>query len=336
MMDDLLEQNRELSRVLGWVPSDWGVHRFDEALAEAIRAFQREHVLDETGLGDVRTYRALLSYRRGLVDGEPDRVRAANLVRLGTVIGYDENDPRILRSAPFAGRTVWVDHPLAAGDALFRGAEGIALTDPVWNLPSWGTGGAHRLIAWRFLARIPWTDGRLAAARAQGADGLVVSIDAENWAIVVEGKGAPLTAFLDALEAHGNPPRAVSVDLQAPGSSIESRRAWGICRRFDAALPPIPGARAGAAMEEAVGLAIAEWSIFAKMRPTFAFPVYTRHATSSTNEVHRLRAWNTARGIRGVGLGLGVEGEVAEAFWAPLPEGIERFDGVSNRGGRTG
>ena len=94
-----IERNKQHASVNGWSPEDFGVKRFDEELVEAVKAFQSERFISETGVVDWRTFKALKAYREQLEETEHQRQRERGLRSLASVEGYDEE--RVARSNEF-------------------------------------------------------------------------------------------------------------------------------------------------------------------------------------------------------------------------------------------
>lgn len=337
-VDHRILDNRDSAESLGWAPADFGCAAFDYALVGAIAAFQRDHFLDPTGVCDATTWRAVLGIRRGLADAAIDRDREENLRGLGSVSRYDPDDPYVTRSAAFAGRVGWATSG-DGGDAARgfheiadrRGADAIVLgMDHAPLAPR----GSTRVLAYLGLDLFfdPWATGREAAARTGGIDGLVIGVSSRVWDRVVAEAGEPIVALLKSLGNRSSIPRAVVADLVGPrgGSSIEYRRAWRVLSGFDVVMPVIPSAskdRDRTAPEYQIGQASAEWSIYGGRRPSVMFPLIdAMRAPVDPNFVHRIRAWCSGRGIRGIGYRGPDRGALADAFWNPLPDRIGRVD----------
>jgi hypothetical protein len=62
-LDRAVDQNRELAARLGWTPHDFGALDFDLDLIAAIKYFQGSAILEQTGVADYATYKALLIRR---------------------------------------------------------------------------------------------------------------------------------------------------------------------------------------------------------------------------------------------------------------------------------
>lgn len=96
-MQDLIRLNQSSAALYGWGPADFGVPRFDDHLVEAIRTFQRDRILDETGIVDRATFRVMQEQRKiAEIAAEDEAVRRK---KSQAGLGYGD-DAEI---APFAG-----------------------------------------------------------------------------------------------------------------------------------------------------------------------------------------------------------------------------------------
>lgn len=339
MNDPRIEANLLYALRLGWTPADFGALEFDAELLERVEAFQRDRFLSPTGIADQRTHEALLSYRQGLADVEPDAERRESLRQLGSVSRYAPDDPRVVRSAAFAGRIGWAiarpsSDALALARAHVRGGADAVVVPAEYALTIAAAVSARVLGMLPLTLERPWSDGRAAATaisrwvvagRGNVPAGLVVTVPDLLGAL--DECSTALIDFCDALE--GVPlPRALAGVFPAQLASANAKRGLSGASRFDAALPFVPGAYRASAPESACGLTSAVWSIYGRMRPSFTFPVYHhRGEPARENFVHRVRAWCRDRGMRGIGLFDPMQDEqVARAFWGELPDVIPRVD----------
>jgi hypothetical protein len=332
---DLIRRNRVSARTWDWTPDDFGAADFDGYLIENVRLFQRDRFLPESGHVDRRTVEALHAYRQGIRDGLPNVKRDRNLRELGSVSRYDPDDPRVVRSAPFAGRTLYLVHPspLAEVGKFLDRWDALAMFGQYLGLPPLDSNlrELRRLCLFPADLSQPFKSGREAQHRATDCepDGLIVLVHRNQNHLIEQHQGDPLVDFLESM---GDPgcPVAIMADLSWPGRRNRvTCRAWNVCEAFDATLPMFPGAMVGNPTEYAIGQIVAWWSIFGKIRPSFCFPVFDTSESEgdlTPNHVHRFRAWVEHRGLRGVGWHGSLSGDLWDALIKPLPSDVPRVD----------
>ena len=324
-----VDENRAQAKALGWKPRDFGSDGYDRKLVDAIYCFQADHLLPETGIADARTYRALLSFRKGISDGAFGRATQPHKDALGAVYYYPPDDPRVIRSAPFVGVSEWVDTIEGLSSALDAGVETVVLPPDLigYDVPD----SVRTIASWVLDPSAPWRDGAAAADLVRSSPwvkGFVLELLPEAYRENVQTRGKTIADFVDAFEARTDLPKALHAQIgPTRGTTIEDRRSLGSFERFDVLLPEVPGRFQRANPERQVGKTLIACSIFARVRPSFAFPVIVPADYTSRNDVIRFRAWNRARGIRGIGI-RGATEDLRRAFFGPLPpdEEIERVD----------
>lgn len=321
-LDDLLLRNRAAAKSLGWTPGDFDCGFFDPTLIRAIRDFQGQRLLPQTGVADARTIRALAGYRDGLIDKAERQQREDNLQGLGSVTRYAPDDPWVVRSAPFTGRILVLRDWSPSGAVV---AQVDALAVPLAALPADSVAPRRRLVRATLtpgdLSDGDWLGRALADAVP---DGVIVQVVPKAMRAIGADPDV-LTRWADAVRVHTDVPLAVSADLIPSALDDPEKRAMAVFGRcFDAAMPPVPGERAGQPIEHAAGSAVANWSIFGQIRPNFMVPLYVVHDRTTANEVHRYRAWLQSRGFRGYAY-VGPADHLP-AFLDPLPAKIVRVD----------
>jgi len=333
---DLIKRNRVSARTHDWAPSDFGADGFDAHLVESIRLFQRDRFLRESGHADRKTIEALHAYRQGIRDGLPNAKVDRNLRKLGNPLCAPD-DPKITRSAPFAGRTLYLVHPsplteartfLDRWDALAMFGQYLEVLPPLDS----DLRELRRLCLFPADLSLPFKSGREAQHRAADCepDGLIVRVDRAHNHLIEQHQGDPLVDFLESM---GDPgcPVAIMADLSWPTRKAGKAacNAWNVCEAFDVALPMFPGAMVGNPTEYAIGQVVTWWKIFGKIWPQFCFPVFDTsegEGDLTPNHVHRFRAWLEFRGIRGVGWHGFLKGDLWDAFTQPLPSDVPRVD----------
>lgn len=333
----LIKRARASADKFGWTPADFAGSDFDADLLDLIRRFQADRFMKPTGEVDRKTVEALLAYRQGQRDAMPTAQAEANLHGLGSIARMDADDPRVTRSEPFTGRTLYVSQVEVLVDALqdpyfLKGWDSVAafaFGPVVQRLPKFD--GVRRLCLFPVDLSAPFRSGR-EAQRVQDCepDGLVVSVDRVQNHLIEQHQGDPLVDFLESM---GDPgcPIAINADLSWPTRKAgrAACNAWRVCEAFDAALPVFPGAMAGKPTEYAIGQIVSWWSIFGRLRPQFCFPVFDTSTSlpgAIPNHVHRFLDWLNNRGIRGCGWRGVPSGDLYEAFVGPLPADVHRVD----------
>ena len=333
------EDNRASSRTLGWSPADFGAERFDEGLRKAVAEWQAQHFIPATGVVDPVTWRAVVDRREGLEDASIRQPREDTLAELCSVSRYAEGHSAVARSAAFCGVSVRVGkaaelanlepaHRAALATVQVPAAElaaaeayGLPTLPGVLVVHAVGAVASH---ADEVASAFATADAVL-ASRANVV-GVVLELDDAGWAQVVHDCARFTTAAAVFATVLPGTPIASAAALRANALALHERQAWRTLGGVDACLPPVPGAWPNGAVEAALGQSLSNWSIFAHLRPCFAFPVY--HATEATDatQLHRFRLWLASRGARGYGLSGSTAKHHLEALLGPMPDSVPRID----------
>jgi len=326
---DLAAANAESARRYDWTPRDFGALDFDDVLAEKVRAFQRDRLLDETGFVDARTFKAFLQWQVAYDDGSKDREREANPPPVADVSVYPDNDPRVLATRVFRASNCVVSalDPAICDVLTGCGKRANVITSPrAWEGAARAFEGAPLVDVGAALSTRILDEGR-----ASGAKGCAFAVFALSSADFDTNERAPTwagdtVARIKALV--GDVPVGVLTAICVRDARrVERRRAWARLAAFDAALPLVPGPYTG--VETATGLASFEWAIYGQIRAPFQFPVYAGPANApieqQEQELFRLRDWLARWGFRGYGARVSSD-RLVKALVGDVPREVVRID----------
>jgi len=326
---ELLKTNRQLADKLGWQPSDFGAARFDAELVEAIRAYQTVRFLKVTGLADEKAILAMRALEKAAPDIEATQRRMSYFARMGR-LKHKPGSRTATRSAPFVGTTWYLREQDLAHDLspYLTHCANIAIPPDLWGEHEWP---AHlRQLPWiRTGLADPWRTGDVIGEwlRSIKPVGAIVELAGEE---ILEWGGDAVVKFHHARMAKSEVPMAIASAICQRARKMK-RYTFAhfkalVC--FDVGIPLIPGAFfPRQPMEFIIGESMAEFHKVAKQAVSCIFPAFEVRSETTTNHIHRFRAWLKSRSIRGCGWRSGVAGqETMQAFFGSLPSTIRRID----------
>jgi len=322
-VEDLADLNRRSSALYGWGPADFGAPAFDDRLVEAVRAFQRDRIIEETGVVDRTTFRVLLEQRKVAEIAAEDEVERRRASQAG--LGYGD-DAEI---APFAGLRVQM--PRSMQPAPVPPATGL-VCDVRWAhcLPDPPPVGFAWVPTRSDLVQRVAADVRAFVARAP----VIVLGVADRTIAEAQADTGPLLAALGALRAAaGDATIALGVRIDPfrdprRHASLEALRGPTILAPF---IPPDFGGRDP---EGYLSLMFTRGAMHLGVPTARSFPTFVLDSGTDPAKITRARIFLRNRQHRGHAYSWPMTADQHAAAFGPVPDRVVAIDPGPSRPAR--